>query len=131
MRLHRSVSLLLILFAFVAPGPAQDSAATLANILANKVIIGPSELAMVQAADPQARVQLLASILEEKGGLSRAEIARLKPFPDSPEPAQFIRAAAKPPDTGPQAASNPKPGPESAPPVTSQNRFPVTICGTL
>jgi len=133
MRRHRWISTLLYLVAFVAPSLAEDSAGRLARILADKGLIGPSELAMVRAADPDTRVQLLASILEEKGVLSRAEVAKLAPLPewsDPPVAARLMPAVYKP-EGAPQVAGGPKPAAESAPPVTSQSRFPVTVYGTL
>jgi hypothetical protein len=122
----------MFIFALVTPSPAEDAAGTLARILADKGVIAASELAMVQAADPEKRVQLLASILEEKGVLSRAEVARLMPRSDASDSnlAAQLRPAVYKPDPAPQAVSGPKPA-ESAPAVTSQNRFPVTIYGTL
>src|ERR1041385_659174 len=132
MRPHRWIVLLMFIFALVTPSPAEDAAGTLARILADKGVIAASELAMVQAADPEKRVQLLASILEEKGVLSRAEVARLMPRSDASDSnlAAQLRPAVYKPDPAPQAVSGPKPA-ESAPAVTSQNRFPVTIYGTL
>ena len=132
MRPHRWIFLLVFIFALVTPSPAEDAAGTLARILADKGVIAASELAMVQAADPEKWVQLLASILEEKGVLSRAEVARLMPRSDASDSnlAAQLRPAVYKPDPAPQAVSGPKPA-ESAPAVTSQNRFPVTIYGTL
>jgi len=137
MRRYGWISLLVFLFALVAPSPAEDSAGMLARILANKGVIGASELVMVQAADPEKRVQLLASILEEKGVLSRAEVAKLMPLPDASDStvaAQLIPAVYKP-DAAPQAPSaaqpTPQPSATPAPPVTAQSRFPVVIYGTI
>lgn len=130
MRCHPWIVTLLFPFAFVAPSAAEDSAGRLARILADKGVIAPSDLEMVRAADPETRVQLLASILEGKGVLSRAEVAKLAPLSDPPVPAGLMPAAYKP-EVTPQVASGPKPAAESAPAVTSQSRFPVTFYGTL
>src|SRR5260370_4103321 len=122
MRCSRGIATFLFLFAFVWAAAAEDSAGRLARILADKGIIAPSDLEMVRAADPETRVQLLASILEGKGVLSRAEVASLGPG---------LMPAVYNAEAGPQVASAPKPAAESAPPVTSEKHFPVTIYGTL
>src|SRR5579859_5397200 len=99
MRRHGWISTLLYLVAFVAPCLAEDSAGRLARILADKGVIAPSDLEMVRAADPETRVQLLASILEGKGVLSRAEVAGLMPAPawsDPPVSARLIPAVYNP-----------------------------------
>jgi hypothetical protein len=119
-----------LVFAFVATASAEDSAGRLARILADKGILAPSDLEMVRAADPETRVQLLASILEGKGVLSRAEVAKLAPLSDPPLSAGLMPAAYKP-EAAPQIANAPKPAAETVPPVTSQSHFPVTIYGTL
>ena len=123
MRCHRC---LLLLFALTGLASAEDSASRLARILADKGVIAPSDLEQVKAADPDTRVRLLASILEGKGVLSRTELAALAP----PAPAGLMPAAYKP-EASPQVAASPKPAAESAPPVTSQSKLPVTIYGTL
>jgi hypothetical protein len=130
MRCHPWIAALLLPFAFVPPTEAEDSAGKLARILADKGILAPSDLELVRAADPETRVQLLASILEGKGVLSRAEVAKLAPLSDGPAPAGLMPAAYKP-EAAPQVAGGPKPAAETAPPVTAQSRFPVTIYGTL
>ena len=59
--------------------PAQDSASQLARILAGKGVIDAAELARVEAASPESRVQMLASLLEKKGVLTQAELVQLTP----------------------------------------------------
>jgi len=122
MRCPRWIATFLFVFAFVGAAAAEDSAGRLARILADKGIIAPSELEMVRAADADSRVQLLASILERKGVLSGDEVAGLTPG---------LMPAVYKTEAGPQVAAAPKPAPETAPPVTSQSRFPVTVYGTL
>ncbi len=95
---------------------AQDSADTLARILAEKGTISASELARVQSAPPADRVATLASILEQKGILSSTEAARVAP--QSALPAQPAKPEAAKTET-------------AAPAVTAQSRLPVTIYGTL
>src|ERR1700737_441893 len=84
MRRHPWIARILFLFAFIGAAAAEDSAGRLARILADKGIIAPSDLEMVRAANPETRVQLLASILKGKGVLSQAEVAQLAPLSDAP-----------------------------------------------
>ncbi len=110
--------------AWVVPSPAEDSAGVLAHILGDKGIISPSDVASVEAAAPERQVQLLASILEGKGLLNRTDLAKLTAPSKGP--------AAPERDLNPQVASSAKTHTEKDPPaVTSQNKFPVTVYGTL
>ena len=127
------LSIPILFFASATLRAAEDSAGVLARILASKGIISGLELSKVEAAAPDLRVQLLASILEEKGVLTRAELARLAPEPQEASvraSAQIVPAVYQPP-TSQLTPAAPKPKPESAPAVTSQNKFPITIYGTL
>src|SRR6266851_5729988 len=127
------LSILILSFASTTLRAAEDSAGVLARILASKGVISALELSKVEAAAPDLRVQLLASILEEKGVLTRAELARLTPEPQEASArasAQIVPAVYQPPASQLTPAA-PKPKPESAPAVTSQNKFPITIYGTL
>lgn len=128
--LSKSVLLFVFLFAWAVPGRADDSAGVLAQILAGKGVINATELATVEAADPDRRVQVLAAILEKKGLLSGADLAKLSPSPQGSGSAvaSQLKPAASP--SGAQTARV-KTSTESAPPVTSQNKFPITIYGTL
>src|SRR5437879_9745420 len=98
----RAGTLLPILFSFcVGFCFAQDSAGLLARILAGKGVISAGELARVEAASPESRVQMLVGLLEEKGVLTRAELAKLMP---SNEPS-FALAIYHPPPTQALATS--------------------------
>lgn len=97
---------------------AQDSGSVLAQILAERGTISKSELAQVEAATPAERVRALTALLESKGLLSPAEVARVT----TPAAPAAVVAASKPaPTTAPSAT----------PAVVSQSHFPVTIYGTL
>src|SRR5258706_10950775 len=94
-------SLLLVVLA--VPCLAQDSAPTLARILADKGVIDPAELARIEAASPEARVQLLAGLLEKKGVLTQAELAKVTPSAQPPTGSTPYQAAASTQATGPAA----------------------------
>ena len=115
-----TVSLLLLgLCAF-----AQDSADVLARILAEKGTITAAELARVEAAPPADRVAALAGLLQQKGLLTSTELARIAPAAATQTAQRALPAQPSPPAIAPTTAS-------SAPAVTAQSHFPVTVYGTL
>jgi hypothetical protein len=124
----RGVLLSILCTALVGSCQAEDSAGLLPRILADKGIINPTELAGVEAASPENRVEMLASLLEEKGVLTQAEIAKLtrlrEPTP-RPMPARYQAHPSI------QVPKPPPSGAEAAPPVTTEKKFPLTVYGTL
>ena len=131
----------LLIFGLLAPSFAEDSALDLARILRDKGVITSSDLAALESAASADRVRLLASLLEAKGVLTGAEAARIsKSPPDEIQASRVIPTdgtatlAAATPSAMPAAAppQAPAKGPEtnSAPPVTSQSKSPVTVYGT-
>jgi hypothetical protein len=136
--MRRAVWAVLLFFVLWIPTFAQDSVGELARILRDKGVITSSELTAVESSAGQERFRLLASLLEAKGVLTSAEIARLQ-MSSTPVPVQsasLVPAVYTPPPSAnaivePQA---PPKGPETAttaPPVTSQSRFPVTVYGNI
>jgi len=132
----------LLIFGLLAPSFAEDSALDLARILRDKGVITSSDLAALESAASADRVRLLASLLEAKGVLTGAEAARIsKSPPDEIQASRVIPTdgtatlAAATPSAMPAAAppQAPAKGPEtnSAPPVTSQSKSPVTVYGTI
>src|ERR1700736_1966797 len=136
--MHRTYGSTLLLFVLLTPAFAQDSAGDLARILRDKGVITNAELAKLEATPSEQRVRLLASLLEVKGVLSAAEVATVirNPANDGQNAsAQLIPAVSTSPTTAaavqPQA---PAKGPETVsatPAVTSQNKVPVTVYGTV
>jgi hypothetical protein len=118
---------------------AQDSAGELARILRDKGVITSSEFTAIESSAGQERIRLLASLLQAKGVLTSAEVARLQmntPDHVSKETAGVVLASYTPPPST-TAAVEPQIPPQapqttsSAPPVTSQNKFPVTVYGNI
>ncbi len=115
---------------------AQDSAETLARILAEKGTITQAELARVEQSSTADRVTTLASILQQKGILTSNDVARITPRPGA-APASASQLAP----TGMETASRSEPqrsaigqrptAEPAAPPVTAQSHFPVTVYGTV
>src|SRR5439155_17837711 len=106
-----------------------DSAVALARILAGKGLLDAADLARVEAEAPENRVRLLAGLLEKKGVLTRAELASLTAPPQLP----VVLAAYQGPAAPQPPAAPAKEGAttQAAPPVITQNKFPVTVYGTL
>jgi hypothetical protein len=117
--MHRTCGSTLLLLVLLASAFAQDSAGDLARILRDKGVITNSDLEKLESSPSEGRVRLLASILEMKGVLSAAEVAT---FIKSPTAAPAVQPQA--PAKGPETAS-------AAPGVTSQNKVPVTVYGTI
>jgi hypothetical protein len=128
----------LLFFALFSQAFAQDSVGDLARILRDKGVITNSDLARLESAPSEERVRVLASLLEVKGVLSAAEAASVTKNPayDSQNgsvrliPAVYtapLEAAAVQPQ-GPAKAPETV---SAAPAVTSQNKVPVTVYGTL
>jgi hypothetical protein len=109
----------LLIFSVLATAFAQDSAADLARILREKGVITNSDLEKLESSPSAERVRVLASLLEAKGVLSATEVATVIKAP-------MAMAVVQPqtPAKGPEAAS-------PAPAVTSQNKVPVTVYGTI
>ena len=131
---HKWILQFTLLFAWAVPSQAEDSAGVLAHILAGKGVINASDVATVEAAEPDRRIQLLASILEQKGLLNAADLAKLRTLSQGAE--QAVAAQLPPPVSeraaAPLVAGSIKPVSQSvAPAVTSQNRFPITVYGTI
>lgn len=126
---------LLFMLAIAPSMFASDPVTVLARILAEKGAIGAAEFNAVEAASQEERLTILAGILERKGLLTNAEMARLAPDRNAtPVSAtvRFIPAVQQTLAPG-QTPGQPAQGPAAAPvpPVTSQSKFPVTIYGTL
>src|SRR5204862_1940708 len=85
--------------------------------------------ARVEAAGPESRVQLLAALLEEKGVLTRAELTKLT----SPGQPSAVLATYQTPAAPPAPPPSTQAGTvqSAAPPVTSQNKYQLTVYGTL
>jgi hypothetical protein len=111
--MHRTYGSTLLLLVLLAPAFAQDSAGDLARILRDKGVITSSDLEKLESTPSAERVRVLASLLEVKGVLSAAEVASVTK--NSPPQA---------PRQGPVTA-------DAAPAVTSQNKVPVTVYGTI
>jgi hypothetical protein len=110
---------------------AQDSTRELARILAGKGLIDQADLARVERAEPREGVRVLAALLQEKGLLTASEAARVGGGLDGHvSPAISVQAAVIPAVLPPAQAPKPAP-PPPAPAVTSQNKFPLTVYGTL
>lgn len=108
----------------------QDGATILARILAGKGTLSNAELERVAQAAPAERVGTLAALLKDKGLLTDADLAQLS-SPVS-QPSTGVEAAA--PGTTQHARPARPAGPStdtSAPPVTAESRFPVSIYGTV
>src|SRR4051794_29164095 len=116
MRLPWLVVIAVLLAVWAPTSSAQDSSVELARILAGKGVINQAELAKIEAASPEARVQALTSILQARGVLTQADVANLAPS----QPPQALKPAEK--------AAGPA---QSAPPVTSETKSPLTVYGTL
>jgi hypothetical protein len=117
---------------------AADSATVLARILAGKGAITAEELAKVESASSDRRVDVLAALLEQKGLLSGKELALVRGDGDSMTVARFEPAVYTPPMVTPTVVAPPaQPRTEApaatatTPPVTAQSKFPVTIYGTI
>lgn len=112
---------------------ADDPASILARILAGKGTISNSELAVVESVAIGKRVEVLVSILEQKGLLTDADLARLQEAtgPRTGDAGVRLVPAAVATVAQAPAPAPPKPAPEAAPPVASQTRVPVTVYGTL
>src|SRR5260370_26978067 len=139
----KNFTMFLGVFVFLAVNAlAADSATVLARILAGKGAITAGELAKVESASSDQRVDVLAALLEQKGLLSGKElalvrgdgggrgmtVARFEPAVYTPPPAVYTPPAGTPsaqPRTEAPAAA------VTTPPVTAQNKFPVTIYGTI
>ncbi|HTA41285.1 MAG TPA: hypothetical protein VK789_02490 [Bryobacteraceae bacterium] len=112
-------------FAFIAMSAlAQDKTDALARILEEKGTITTADLARVENAAPQDRTTVLTAILEQKGVLSQSDVARLDTQLAPGSGAAPVRLAEKPRDPA-------GPAQLAAPEVTTQSRFPVTFYGTL
>jgi len=122
----RGVLLSILCTVLVGSCQAEDSAGLLARILADKGIINPTELAGVEAASRENRVEMLASLLEKKGVLTQAEMAKLTPLRE-PTPGPMPAPPSIQVPMPPVRAS----GAEAAPPVTTEKKFPLTVYGTL
>ena len=90
---------------------AQQSAQTLADVLAEKGMINAAERARVRDAAPGDAVRMLTALLQSKGVLTATEAARIGP------------------DAVPMASPPPAPKAE-APAVTAASHAPVVIYGT-
>jgi hypothetical protein len=111
--MHRTYGSTLLLLVLLAPAFAQDSAGDLARILRDKGVITSSDLEKLESTPSAERVRVLASLLEVKGVLSAAEVASVTKNSPTQAPRQ-----------GPVTA-------DAAPAVTSQNKVPVTVYGTI
>ena len=137
--MKQAVVLFFLFLALWATASAQDSAATLARILAEKGVISSTELARIESSSPDERLRVLVSLLETRGVLTTADVARISTGAGDQTltasarivPAVYTNAVPAPAPAAPQAA--PKKGPETAsvPPFTSQSKFPVTVYGTV
>jgi hypothetical protein len=111
--MHRTYGSTLLLLVLLTPAFAQDSAGDLARILRDKGVITSADLEKLESTPGGERVRALASLLEVKGDLSAAEVASVTK--NSPP-----QAPRQGPETGSAASA-----------VTSQNRVPVTVYGTI
>jgi hypothetical protein len=112
-----------IVLAASAFAAAQDSASVLAGILEEKGTISKAELAQIQGAAPADRVRVLTELLAGKGVISASEMARV----NAPAGNVAVQQAAA--STSP-SASQKTAGP-AIPAVISQSHLPVTIYGTV
>lgn len=128
--MHRIYGLVILLFAPLVPAFADDPAGELAKILRDKGVITTSDFERLQSAPSEDRVRILASLLQVKGVLSSAEVASVTRNASVPLiPVVYASSSAasavqQPPAKGPESAS-------TAPPVTSPNKVPVTVYGTV
>src|ERR1700730_10483835 len=137
--MKRMLYALLLLSAAWTPIFVQDSTSELARILLDKGVITSSELETIQSAEGEQRLRLLASMLEFKGLLTSAEIARLQVNATNQVPTASasivpaVYASALPANVSAlQQAPAGRPEAIAAPPaVTSQTRVPVTVYGTI
>jgi hypothetical protein len=145
----------ILLFAVSILAWADDNASVLARILAEKGTISAAELAQVESVAPGDRLQMLTALLENRGLLTPAEVARVNGQPEANAPlvahdggrgnVQPDRSAPKVPassvnTTGPvsvdslrhddpQVPAQPTTAPGA--PVTARGRFPVSVYGTV
>src|SRR5258708_5076299 len=137
----KNFTVFLGLFVFLAVNAlADDSARVLARILAGKGAITAGELAKVESASWDQRVDVLAALLEQKGLLSGKELALVAGDGERTAVAGFEPAVSTPPPavfTPPVATLPAQPRTEApaatvtTPPVTAQSKFPVTIYRTV
>jgi hypothetical protein len=140
---HFLACLVLSIFAG-ASASAQDPATVLARILAGKGSITEAELARVEGAAPDARVQTLVSLLQGKGLLTSADVAMVRSSSGNAEAAAVARlepavytapvaapavASAVPPP--PDQPAKPSGGPAASPSVTTASGFPLQVYGTI
>jgi hypothetical protein len=118
---------------------AEDAPTVLARLLLEKGAITASEFARIESASTHDRVALLATMLEAKGVLSNTEVAQITGAPREgmATEARLIPAVytttplGAAPAQAPASQSRPTIQAPEAPPVTSQNKFPVTLYGML
>ena len=129
---------MLLLFVLLAPAFAQDSVGDLARLLRDKGVITNSDLEKLESTPSEERVRLLASLLEVKGVLSAAEAAivtKNSAYDGQNASVRLIPAIyTSPTATAAVQPQAPAKGPETvsaAPAVTSQNKVPVTVYGTI
>jgi hypothetical protein len=120
---------LALLFGCAFPVAADDAVDTLTRILAGKNLITASDVATIEAADPNRRVELLTSILQTKGVLDASDLAKLTPRP--PETITTVALQSKPVASPPSPSTTSQTGPAASPQVTSQSKVPLTVYGTI
>lgn len=132
-----------VFFVLWVPALAQDPVGELARLLRNKGVITTSELATIESATGDERLNVLTSLLKIKGVLTSAEVASLQNPTASPGqtasvklvPAVYTSPEPLPaPVSAPVEAPAQQKGPEiaaTAGTVTTQSKFPVTIYGNI
>lgn len=124
---NRSFGVLLLFVLWVSV-LAQDPVSELAKILQGKGVLTSADVETIETSAGDNRLRALISVLQSKGVLTSAEVAGL--WSASPRPVEAASAsmaapvdAQSRPGTGELAAS--------APLISSQSKFPVTIYGNI
>ncbi|MCU1274534.1 MAG: hypothetical protein JWO48_1965, partial [Bryobacterales bacterium] len=135
------MTITVLLFAISVVAWADDATSALARVLAEKGTINAAELAQVELAAPGDRLQMLTSLLEQKGVLTPTEVARVSARPEASAPHAAVdgaRETARPDasalQVAPASLHNGPPAQSSSASegaVTAQGKFPVSIYGTL
>ena len=117
---------------------AEDSISVLSRILVEKGVITRSDLARLNSALPEDRMDILVAMLRDKNVLNGEEIARIRGNPEQPVrgvnailvPAVYSPAIPTAPAEAQPAQRTVETAP-SAPPVVTASKFGATFYGTL